>query len=165
MYLTEKSKFQYFVDWKINIHAKWPCLWLEYHLPRLVRKVKQIEHNNYSKNNNRKRILPRIWQFSHTTPHMSLWVEDKRTLNLPSLCLTTIQIPPWSLGSEMMNEGSWYMARQILGCSIQLENKSQEMWGQDEHPALQQDSFAHIHGHSPPAALAASRVNISVLWW
>ena len=191
--ITKHNRFwcQHFVDWKINIDANiyvftlafllkmcascgvgkvkrdvwWPCPWLEYRLPRVVRKVKHIEHNNYSKITIGKEIMPRIWQFSHTAPHMSLWVEDKQTSNLPSLSLTTIQIPPWSLRSEMMNKGSWDMARGILGCTIQSENKSQEMWGQYECPALQQDSFAHVPGNSPPAVCAASRDNISVLWW
>ncbi len=55
------------------------------------------------------------------------------------------------------------MARQIFGCTIQLENKLHEMWRQYERPDLQQDSFAHVPGHSSPAMRAASRENISVL--
>ena len=63
----------------------------------------------------------------------------------------------------MMNEDSWDMARQIFGCTIQSKNKFQEMWGQYERPDLQQNSFAHVPGHSPPAARVASRDNIPVL--
>ena len=63
----------------------------------------------------------------------------------------------------MMSKGSCDMARQILGCTIQSETKLQEMQGQDDHPALQQDSFAHVPGHPPPAGRASSRDNISVL--
>ena len=55
------------------------------------------------------KIVPQNWKFSNTTLHIS-WVEDKRTLNLPALSLTTIHIPHLTLGSEMMNKGSWDMA-------------------------------------------------------